>query len=68
VAKRSPDPSETRTEAERSGATPVQFLPSAMLAWRAPIMARAGLPAKIVLKTFDDHITLRPRALFQPAR
>jgi hypothetical protein len=68
VAKLYTNPSMTRTEAEGSGATPVQFLPSAMLAWRTPIMARAGLPAKIVLKTFDDQITVRQNVLFQPAR
>jgi hypothetical protein len=39
-----------------------------MLAWRAPIMARAGLPAKIVLKNFDESIKVRQKLLFQPAR
>jgi hypothetical protein len=31
-------------ESERTGITPAQFLPSMMLSWRAPIMARDQRP------------------------
>jgi hypothetical protein len=39
------------TEPQQPATTPVQFLPSALLSWRAPIMARHGLPAKLPRKT-----------------
>jgi len=39
-------------EAEQSITTPVQFLPSTMLSWRTPAMAKLGAPRKIVVKKF----------------
>ncbi len=54
-------------DAERSGATPVQFLPSMMLSWRKPIMAIHGLPAKAIRKAaLDGSIMLPRQAVRQP--
>jgi hypothetical protein len=45
VAKSIANQTHNPKAAERAIATPAQFLPSMMLSWRTPIMARAGLPA-----------------------
>jgi hypothetical protein len=53
---------------EHSTVTPVQFLPSTMLSWRTPIMARSGLPATAGRKTrfLEAAIARQPKAS-QPA-
>jgi hypothetical protein len=50
VAKLSPTPTRISTNTERAGPTPAQFLPSMMLSWRTPIMARHGLPMRFKVK------------------
>jgi hypothetical protein len=52
---------------ERSSATPVQFLPSALLSWRAPIIARDGMP-NAGRKVFDDTVIKTQQNLTQPVR
>ena len=49
----------TIAEAERAGDMPVQFLPSTMLSWRAPTMAREGLILNAAAKAREGMLALR---------